>query len=230
MFGVDHPSSPEASSSSIEAGATPTPADSVPASMPSAVEGTAPSSAEPDEVPDLRDSAVPDVSPIPEINRGQQGLRFKMLPKWEQQWLLRVHKNLGHPSNDRLVKALQMQGAHPGLVQAAQELACQICKSQEPPKSARPARLKPMLDFNHRIYLDGIDWTNSQGKTYHMYHILDAGSNYHVAVAAPAKSTESLIEIINKNWISWAGPPSELFIDAGTEMNSAAFEQFTSRF
>ena len=123
-----------------------------------------------------------------------------------------------------------MQGAHPGLVQAAQELACQICKSQEPPKSARPARLKPMLDFNHRIYLDGIDWTNSQGKTYHMYHILDAGSNYHVAVAAPAKSTESLIEIINKNWISWAGPPSELFIDAGTEMNSAAFEQFTSRF
>ncbi|CAL1140489.1 unnamed protein product [Cladocopium goreaui] len=34
--------------------------------------------------------------------------------------------------------ALQMQGAHPGLIQAAQELACPICKSQEPPKTARP--------------------------------------------------------------------------------------------
>jgi transposase InsO family protein len=228
MFGSDHPSSPEASSSSNEAGVPPMPVEPTPDSLPSTADRATSQPAEPEDMPGLTDDAVPKMPP--EINRSQQGLRFKMLPKWEQQWLLRVHKNLGHPSNDRLVKALQMQGAHPGLVQAAQELACQICKSQEPPKNARPARLKPMLDFNHRIYLDGIDWTNSQGKTYHMYHILDAGSNYHVAVAAPAKSTESLIDIINKNWISWAGPPCELFIDAGTEMNSAAFEQFTSRF
>ena len=230
MFGIDHPSGPEASSSSHEDRMSQMPAEPVPASSPSTVERIMPSATEPEDMPGLADNAVSKMSPIPEINRSQQGLRFKMLPKWEQQWLLRVHKNLGHPSNDRLVKALQMQGAHPGLVQAAQELACQICKSQEPPKTARPARLKPILDFNHRIYLDGIDWTNSQGKTYHMYHILDAGSNYHVAIAAPAKSTESLIEILNKHWISWAGPPSELFIDAGTEMNSATFEQFTSRF
>ena len=177
-----------------------------------------------------QDHAEPSKNPMTEIKHGQQGIRFKMLPQWEQKWLIRVHKNLGHPSNDRLVKALQMQGAHLGLIQAAQELACPICKSQEPPKTARPARLKQTLDFNHRIFLDGIDWTNSQGKTYHMYHILDAGSNYHVAVVSPSKSTENLIDLINKHWICWAGPPSELFVDAGTEMNSSTFEQFTNRF
>ena len=161
MFGSDHPSSPDASSSSVETGVSPTPVEPMPENMPCAAEQIPPQSAVPDAMPGSPEDTVPKMSPIPEINRGQQGLRFKMLPKWEQQWLLRVHKNLGHPSNDRLVKALQMQGAHPGLIQAAQELACQICKSQEPPKNARPARLKPMLDFNHRIYLDGIDWTNS---------------------------------------------------------------------
>eukprot|EP00438_Fugacium_kawagutii_P005439 Skav226195 [mRNA] locus=scaffold2212:160140:165589:- [translate_table: standard] len=233
MFGSDHPDISHASSSS--------------APVPNRTESSA--AAEPrieaSPVPDqsaVRDHAVPQgvshpespeetsVERNPEANHSQQGVYFKMLPRWEQQWLLRVHKNLGHPSNDRLTKALQMQGAHPGLVQAAQELACPICKSQEPPKTAKPARLKPILDFNHRIFLDGIDWTNSKGKTFHLYHILDAGTNYHVAVVAPSKSAEALVDFINKYWISWAGPPQELFVDAGTEMNSTLFEQFTNRF
>ena len=47
---------------------------------------------------------------------------------------------------------------------------------------------------------------------------------------SPSKSTENLIDLINKHWICWAGPPSELFVDAGTEMNSSTFEQFTNRF
>lgn len=230
MFGQDHPSSQEPSSSSSQKPTVARPLESVETSDASLPEVPAtPSVQEPPSQRDDRTIAEPSEPPSFEINRGQQGLRFKTLPRWEQQWLLRVHKNLGHPSNDRLVKALQVQGAHPGLVQAAQELACPICKSQEPPKTPRPARLKPILDFNHRVYLDGIDWTNNQGKTYHLYHMLDAGSNFHVAVVAPSKSSEDLIDIISKHWISWAGPPSELFLDAGTEMNSTLFEQFTHR-
>ena len=30
-----------------------------------------------------------------------------------------------------------------------------------------------MLDFNHKIYLDGITWTNKAGKTFHFYTTLD---------------------------------------------------------
>ena len=230
VFATEFPSEPSAENSTTGARVPPSSSGSTVPVQSEAIETDALPPRETTRTPGNSEPELPEPSQATEINRGQQGLRFKMLPRWEQQWLLRVHKNLGHPSNDRLVKALQVQGAHPGLTQAAQELMCQICKSQETPKSARPARLKPILDFNHRIYLDGIDWTNSQGKTYHLYHLLDAGSNYHVAVAAPSKSTENLIDLINKHWISWAGPPSELFLDAGTEMNSSAFEQFTSRF
>ena len=46
----------------------------------------------------------------PEIQSHQQDFRFKGLPKWEQQQIINMHKNLGHPSNDRLSKALQVAG------------------------------------------------------------------------------------------------------------------------
>ena len=160
----------------------------------------------------------------------QQSYRFQQLPKWEQQSLIRMHKNLGHPSNDRLAKALQTSGYRPEVVQAAQEIQCQVCAANAPPKHARPATLKTMLDFNHKIYVDGITWTNKTGQTYHLYHILDAGTNYHVAVATPAKTTESFIQMMNQHWLSWAGPPNEMVVDSGTELNSAQVDEFVQRF
>ena len=130
-----------------------------------------------------------------------QTLRFRSLPKWEQQQIIHMHKNLGHPSNDRLSRALQTAGYRPDVSQAALELKCQVCARCSPPKHQRPAALKPMLDFNHRIYIDGVNWTNSQGKSLQFYHIVDAGSNFHVAIATPAKTTQDILNIISQHWI-----------------------------
>ena len=80
-----------------------------------------------------------------------------------------MHKSLGHPANDRLSRALQVAGYRPEVSQAALEIRCATCAASSPPKHARPATLKPMLDFNHKIYLDGITWTNKAGKTFHFY-------------------------------------------------------------
>eukprot|EP00435_Cladocopium_sp_Y103_P075519 s304_g59.t1 len=160
----------------------------------------------------------------------QQSDRFRSLPKWEQLMIIKLHKNLGHPSNDRLSRALQLQGSRPDVIRAALDVRCAACAAHAPPKHARPATLKSMLDFNDKVYLDGVKWTNGQGKSFHFYHMLDAGTNYHVAMASPAKTSEDLIHIMNQHWISWAGPPSELVVDSGTEMNSQSFSEFTQRF
>ena len=72
-----------------------------------------------------------------------------------------MHKNLGHPSNDRLSKALQVAGYRAEVVQAALELKCHICAACSPPKHQRPGTLKPLLDFNHKVYIDGINWKNA---------------------------------------------------------------------
>ena len=62
----------------------------------------------------------------------QQGFRFLSLPKWEQQMILRLHKNLGHPSNDRLSRALQLNGFRPEIVQASLEIRRPVCAANAP--------------------------------------------------------------------------------------------------
>ena len=151
---------------------------------------------EPDRLPtttreEINTPSQESVNRPPEPVTQQQNERFRRLPKWEQQSILRMHKNLGHPSNDRLAKALQVNGSRPEVVQAALEIRCAVCSANAPPKHSRPAALKPMLDFNHKIYLDGIKWTNKKGDTFHFYHVVDAGSNYHVAMAALPKQLKN---------------------------------------
>ena len=168
---------------------------------------------------------IPDTGPVP-----SQTMRFRSLPKWEQNQLTLMHRNLGHPSNERLAKALQSTGHRPEVVNAARELRCKVCAQQSPPKHQRPGHLKAMMDFNHKVYMDGISWTNHAGKSFHFYHLLDAGTNFHMAIIAPSRLTADAISIISQHWVSWAGAPSNLIVDAATEFNNEEFNGFTQRF
>ena len=175
--------------------------------------------------------SVPKTECLPsEVRRHDQGSYFQALPKWEQSQLLTIHKNLGHPSNERLARALQFNGQRPEMVKAALELRCSICANSAGPKHQRPGRLKPLLDFNHRIYLDGIKWTNQQGQSFQLYHVVDAGTHFHTAFAAPSHTTKDVITLLNQPWLNWAGAPQEMKVDSGTELNSEEFQQFLQRF
>ena len=149
-------------------------------------------------------SSPRDESPVGPLQA--QSFRFQSLPKWEQNQIQLMHRNLGHPSNERLVKALQSVGQRPEVLDAARELRCPACAKHSVPKHQRPGHLKALMDFNHKAYIDGITWTNSQGSTYHFYHMLDAGSNYHVAFSAPSRLATDVIHLINQHWICWRGP------------------------
>ena len=144
--------------------------------------------------------------------------------------LKQMHVNLGHPSNDRLSRALQDQGYRPEVYQAAREFPCVTCAKHAPPKHQRPAVLKPILDFNHKIYIDAINWTNKQGNILHFYHILDAGTNYHIAFASPSNTSSNLIQLLQQHWFTWAGVPAEMVVDSGTEMNSQEFQEFLTQY
>ena len=166
----------------------------------------------------------------PSAVRAQQGPQFRALPKWEQNQLLQIHRNLGHPTNERLAKALRANGQRPEMVKAAMELKCSICAASSAPKHQRPGHLKPLLDFNHRVYMDGIKWTSKNGDSYQLYHILDAGTHYHVAFVAPSHTSRDVIQLMSQHWCNWAGAPQELKVDSGTELNSEEFAEFAQRF
>ena len=139
-------------------------------------------------------------------------------------------QELGTSSNERLATALRNSGQRPEMVQAAFDLVCPSCLTHTPPKHQRPGSLKPMMDFNHKIYIDGISWSNSAKNTFFFYHVLDAGSNFHTAFCAPSHTAKHVIQLLSQHWISWAGYPAEITHDSGTELISEEFSQFCQQY
>ena len=169
---------------------------------------------------DLKKSQLADLESV------KQSESFRLLPRDEQIAIIRAHKNLGHPHPERLSTLLRQQGFRAAIAQAALEFRCSSCEAHSQPKLARPSTIKDELDFNDRISVDGLQWTNKEGKNFHMYHIIDWSTSFHAAIVAPNRTTEAFIDSCLTMWFSWAGAPGEMLVDAATEMNSEEFSHF----
>ena len=109
------------------------------------------------------------------------------------------------------------------------DMKCPTCIANQKPKLSRPSSLKPELDFNDKIFLDGVSWTSKQGQSYHFYHFLDQATNYHVAIPAPSRTAEQAIQKTMEAWLQWAGPPNMLVTDPATEFTSEAYQEFLQK-
>ena len=161
-----------------------------------------------------------------DLQNPKQSARFRALPKDEQIALLRAHKNLGHPSGERLSTLLRSQGFRAELAQAALELKCSTCQEQQQPRLARPGSIRDELDFNDRICMDEFDWTNKDGTVFRVFHVVDWATNFQCARIAPDRSSSAIIQLLTEMWFAWAGSPSEVIVDAGSEFNSEEFSTF----
>ena len=140
----------------------------------------------------------------------------KNLPKSDQQMLAKIHKNLGHPSAERMGTIMLQQGFRPDIVKAARNYQCSICIQWTQPKSARPGSLKDDMYFNDRISIDGLTWTSNKGRTYHVYHVIDWATNFHMAHVAPSRTSQDAIQALMTMWLSWAGAPGEILVDVAS--------------
>ena len=157
------------------------------------------------------------------------GPRFRALPREEQAMLKRAHKNLCHPSPEQLSQVLRSQGCRSEVSQAVYDMKCSTCASQQRPKISRPSTFKTELDFNDKVFIDGVTWTSQRGQSFHFYHVLDQATNYHVAVPAPSRAAEQAVQKITEAWFQWAGPPNSMIMDSATEFTSEQFEEFLQR-
>lgn len=165
-----------------------------------------------------------------DVSSHHHGPRFQNLSAQEREVLLRCHRNLGHPSADRLKTLLKQQGFRPEAIEAIDDLRCSTCLEQQAPKISRPSALKEPLDFNDKVSMDGVSWENKKGTVFHFYHVIDYSTSFHIAAIAPNRSTPSAVEFLGNHWISWAGPPIELLVDSATELNSHEMDHFCQRF
>ena len=60
------------------------------------------------------------------------------IPKAVRLAIMRIHKNLGHPSKELLCHALRIGGADKIAIRVASELKCDACSENKPPKSHLP--------------------------------------------------------------------------------------------
>ena len=159
-------------------------------------------------------------------NYQEHGPKFRQLPKSTQSELMKLHKNLGHPDSKVLSRALKDQGWDKQCLEGISDMVCPTCHEQQRPKLARPSHLDEPREFNDLVLIDGIDWTNQLGTKYHFVHVLDVGTNFHIAFVTTDRTTSTIIEQFQNHWILWAGPPKTIMTDSAGEFCSDEFGRF----
>ena len=76
------------------------------------------------------------------------------LPREVRNQLAKLHGHFGHPSNERLARMLQINGAHKSVIEGAKLLRCSICERISGPRSAPQASSKAPGRFNEQCVLD----------------------------------------------------------------------------
>ena len=70
--------------------------------------------------------------------------------------------------------------------------------------------------------MDVVSWRNGRGVEFKSVHFLDEGTLFQQGVAC-STDTDDQIRALEGSWISWAGPPKEIYTDPAKEYTSEKF-------
>ena len=171
---------------------------------------------------------------LPEHQPGSQDIVFpdvseQALPKWMRSVLKRLHVNLGHPSNQAMVRHLAQAGASGPALLGARQLRCATCERTKMPPPARPTKCVQARRFNDRLLLD-IIYIRDVASAQHMFlSEVDAGTTYHVVDYLDTRSEDEVVRVLTQGWFRFFGFPDEMVVDAEGAMRSWGFEQLCAQ-
>lgn len=160
----------------------------------------------------------------------KHGPKFLALDQDIQRWLIKIHRNMGHPGNQKLMNFCRQIQCPEAIVQGVADLKCSTCLENKAPNIARPSAIHETQDFGDVVSMDGISWTNQKGQNFHFYHFVDQSTSFQTAIVSPSRTSEHAIAAITQSWISWAGAPGILVTDSATEFTSEEFSKFLQKF
>ena len=146
------------------------------------------------------------------------------VPKWVQNVLRRIHTNLGHPSNESLVRHLAQAGASGQALLGAKHLKCSVCLRTRPPRQPRPSKAVQSRRFNDRVFLDIIYIKNVAGTSFTYLNILDDATTYQVLEHLPDRSEETVTRALVGGWLRYFGCPDQMVLDAEGSFRGFKFE------
>ena len=143
--------------------------------------------------------------------------------------IIKLHKQFGHASADRLKKLLQNAGVDTykwvNLINKVVK-ECEICmkNKQSPPK---PAVSLPLAhDFNDMV---AVDLHELEKGTWYL-HIIDMFTRFSAGSIMKTKNSSEFVKHFIKSWISIHGPPRTIYSDNGGEFNNEEVHTMAENF
>ena len=130
---------------------------------------------------------------------------------------------MGHPDPNRLAQFLKSTHAAEHIVAGALDFQCDAClETQKGFLPSRQAAIHADLGFNEVLGMDVVSWRNGRGQEFHFVHFLDEGTLFHQGQPCQRDADDQL-QALENTWISWAGPPQQVYTDPAREYTSEKF-------
>ena len=95
--------------------------------------------------------------------------------------ILKIHRNLGHPPNADLARALRSAKVHPHIIRwAVKEMRCPVCESRTEPRARRHGALPRCMTFNETVGVDCFEFKDCGYKKY-LLNCLCWGTGFQMA-------------------------------------------------
>ena len=113
---------------------------------------------------------------------------------------MRVHRNLGHPSNRLLAQILKEAKAPVSVIDLASKLECPICARYVRTSPARPANPLRARELGQSVAMYLSFHTTPSNDKLMILHFIDEASKYHVAklLNRPVARTILIWAIVNQ--------------------------------
>ena len=137
----------------------------------------------------------------------------------------KLHRQLGHPNNQKLVQALRDAKISMMVVKEAVDYKCDVCEAHKTKPLEKPAALSRASHFNEMIEMDTfhMKWNGEKRK---ILAIIDVYTRFETNAVINSESMEEELDVLRKQWISWAGHPKIIKTDSSGAHMSEFFQEW----
>ena len=166
---------------------------------------------------DVLDQAAQEID-AENVTSGERGVLQRLQAPGKlkaQRTVMRLHRNLGHPTNRELIRLLREKNAQADLLEAAESHSCSVCDVHRPPAGVPVSSMPRALTFNHRAQADTL-WVQIPGTQRQQPVLMISDSSTRLLAARHLRGgekTEEFIKHLERAWLRSFGPMQILAVD-----------------
>jgi len=142
--------------------------------------------------------------------------------------VLRLHRNLGHPTKHELIRLLKNKNASSSVIEAAHKHECSLCDLHRRPTGVPISSMPKDAQFNHRVQADTL-WVTIPGQRQQQPVLMMSDCTTRLLAARHLRGgekTEEFIKHLERAWIRNFGPMRILQVDEHRAWSSDAMRQW----